>query len=865
MAAAAPIQSNFNGGELSPSIEGRIDINKYTNGCHQMRGFIPLVQGPARRRSGTRFVSEVKDSADRTWLVPFQFSDDTAFQLEFGDQYLRFFTNHGQLQTGTVAAWVTLTAYAVGDLVADGGTNYYCITAHTSGATFAGDIANWYALTGTTYEIPTPYAVADLTKADSTFRLWMEQSGDVIYITHPSYQTRKLTRLANTRWTLAAVEFKGGPFIGVDPDETRTVYASAATGAGITLTASADVWEAGDVGSLFLIEAKLVDAVSQWEVGKTIVLNEERRSDGNVYQALNAGTTGTIKPVHKEGARYDGDAAAAVQWQYLHSGYGIVRITGFTSATSVTADVVTRLPSQSVGAGNPSTRWSKAEFSNARGWPSHVTFFRERLTLLRNTQMWLSVAADFENFANRDGADVTPDMAISINIASEQINDVAWIAPGNKLLVGTVGNEFAIGELASSDPLGPANIQAQPQTAHGSRQVRPIRVNDSILFVQKSGRKLREARFTFESDGYATTDLTVLADHVTKGQIVQMAYQQEPHSIVWCAMANGELVGFTFNREQDVLGWHPHPIGGDGLVESVSCMPSPDGARDELWLVVRRTINGVSRRYVEYMERDWIQVESMEISDAFFVDSGLTYDGRANGVTLQLISFTTALFASSDVFSPSDVGQSIYIHPFGGGVMSQLQITNYVAPNEVDFTAVTPLPPDFDAVADITSDWSFKRDNLSGLGHLEGQTVQVLADGATHPDKVVTAGAITLNREAFVAHVGLSYTTKLTTMRVEAGAEQGVAQGKIKRIHKIVFRLLDTLGGRAGKEGKTLDEIMYRSSSAPMDGPPAVQTGDTREMHWPEGYETEGRVTIVQDQPLPMTVVAIMPELSTQG
>lgn len=863
MGSAAPIQTNFNGGELSPSIEGRIDINKYTNGCYQMRGFIPLVQGPARRRSGNRHVAEAKDSADRGWLVPFQFSDDAAFVLEFGDQCLRFYTNHGQLQAGTVSAWVTLTVYAVGALVTNAGTTYYCITAHTAGATFVGDAAYWYALTGTIYEIPSPYAIADLTKADGTFRLWLEQSGDVIYITHPAYQTRKLTRLANTQWTLAAVEFKGGPFIGVDPDETRTVYASAATGTGITVTASAAVFEAGDVGSLFLIEAKLVDAVAQWEVAKAVGLAVERRSDGNVYEALNAGTTGTVKPVHTEGARFDGDAA--VQWQYLHSGYGVVRITGYTSPTQVTADVVSRIPSQAVGVGNPTTRWSKAEFSAARGWPSHVTFFRERLTLVRGTQLFLSVAADFENFSNRDGADVTPDMAISINIASEQINDVAWIAPGNKLLVGTVGNEFAVGELTSSDPLGPANIQALPQTSHGSRQVRPIRVNDSILFAQKSGRKLREARFTFESDGYATTDLTVLADHVTKGQIVQMAYQQEPHSIIWNAMANGELVGFTFNREQDVLGWHPHPIGGDGIVESVACIPSPDGARDELWMIVRRTINGVTRRYVEYMERDWIRVEDMEIKDAFFVDSGLTYDGRANGVTLQLISFGTAVVASSGVFAPGDVGESIYIHPFGGGVASELLITNYVSPTEVDFTAVTPLPPDFDAVADTTDDWAFRRDEISGLDHLEGEVVQVLADGATHPDRTVTAGAITLQREASVVHVGLAYTTKLTTMRIEAGAQKGTAQGKIKRIDKIVFRLLDSLGGKAGRDGDDLDEIMYRSSADPMDGPPAPLTGDTEEMRWPAGYETDGRVTLVQDQPLPMTVVAIMPELDTQG
>jgi hypothetical protein len=864
MGSAAPIQTNFNGGELSPTIEGRVDINKYTNGCYQMRGFIPLVQGPARRRSGTRYVAPVKDAADRGWLCPFQFSDDTAFVLEFGDQYLRFFTNHGQLQTGAVAAWVTATAYSVGDMVTNAGTTYYCKTAHTSAALFATDAANWYALTGSIYEIPTPYAIADLTKADGTFRLWMEQSGDVIYITHPSYQTRKLVRLANTRWTLAATEFKAGPFVGVDPDETRTVYASAVTGTGITLTASAAVFEAGDVGSLFLLETKKIDATPRWEVAKVVVAGDERRSDGNVYEALNGATTGTIKPTHTVGARYDGDTG--VQWEYRHSNYGWVRITGYTSPTVVTADVVSELPSQVVSVGNATTRWSKAEFSTARGWPSHVAFFRERLWLFRNTQAWASVASDFENFASRDGADVTPDMAIAINIASDQINDIAWVAPGNQLLVGTVGNEFAIGELTSSDPLGPANIQAKPQTAHGSRQVRPVRVNESILFMQRAGRKLREIRFSFESEGYATTDLTVLSDHVTKGQVVQMAYQQEPHSIVWCACADGSLLGFTFNREQDVLGWHPHPVGGDdAVVESVACIPAPDGGRDEVWMIVRRTIDGATTRYVEYMERDWIRVEDMEIQEAFFVDAGLTYDGRQ--ATTLTFGVAGLLTAGGNVFSAGDVGDYVVVHPFPGDdeTKCRFEIEQYLDPTRVVASALDALPADFDSVSNQTSDWAIARDAFTGADHLEGKTVQVLADGSVRPDRNIAAGGFTLTSKAVLVQVGLGFDSWLTTMRIEAGSQKGTAQGKTKRIDRLVFRFLDTLGGKAGPDADNLDDIMHRSSADLMDGPPAVVTGDSEPLSWPGGYETAGRIMVQQPQPLPMTLVAIMPELDTHG
>lgn len=785
MATVAAIQSNFNGGELSPTVEGRVDINKYSNGLHRMRGFIPLVQGPARRRSGTRFVAEVKDSGIRGWLAPFTFSDDSAFVLEFGANSMRFYTDHGQLIVTVFSPYSAVTTYSPGEVVNVAGQAYVCILETVGNA--PPNATYWYPLTmvggNAIYEIPTPWAESDLTKPDGTFKLWMEQSGDVIYITHPDYPTQKLIRQANTVWSLTPVEFKNGPFIGVNLDETITVYASAETGTGITLTASGGIFDAAQIGSLMLLETKLTDQIAQWEPGKVVVAGVSRRSDGNYYVSLTGGTTGGSKPIHLQGARYDGDPG--VQWEYLHSGYGIVRITAVASAVSATADVVSRVPAQAVGVGNPTTRWSFAEFSDQRGYPSHVSFFRERLFLFRTTQAWGSVASDFENFANRDGAEVTADMAISINFASDQINDVAWVMPGNQLLVGTVGNEFAIGELSTSDPLGPANIQATPQTSHGSRQVRPIRVNDSILFAQKSGRKLREIRFSFESEGYATTDLTVLAEHITKGQIIQQAYQQEPHSIIWCACANGELIGFTFNREQDVLGWHAHPIGGvDAAVESVACIPSPDGARDELWLIVSRTIDGVQKRYIEYMERDFISVEGMTLAeDAFFVDSGLTYDG-----------------------------------------------------------------------APATT--------VSGLDHLVGETVAVFANGESQGTQTVSAGGSVsiLPGSAVPYHIGLPYEATLTTMRIETGSDIGTAQGKIKRVVEVRVRLLDAVGGVMGRDGGYLDAIQ-----PDPDAPAGLYSDDSETVTWPNGYELAGRMTIKQEEPLPMTVVAIMPIVATTG
>ena len=782
MPKASPIQYSFNTGELSPTLEGRTDLNKYSSGCRTLENFIPMVQGPARRRSGTYFVEEIKNSANRSWLLRFEFSESQAYILEFGDQYIRFYTNYGQVQTGSVTAWQTSQSYVVGDLRSNGGTNYYCKVAHTSG-TFSTDLSagKWYALTGTIYEIPTPYTAADLTNSNNTLKLRTVQSADVVYIVHPSYAPKKLSRYSATKWILEDINFLGGPFEDVDPDEAITVYASAQTGTGITLTASSALFASTDVGSTFLLEQKSIDGITQWEVGKSISSGARRRSDGKTYEALNSATTGTVKPIHSVGAVYDGDSG--VQWQFRDPGYGYVKITGYTNSTTVTADVVSRIPAGAVGSTNATNRWAFSRWSSVRGWPSQVAFFRERLVFASGQKIDMSVAADYENFADRDeSGQVVADMAIAIEVSSDQVNKIEWLAASDGLLIGTAGGEFVAQEVTTDQPLGPDNVKIVPQSSYGSKSVIPVLVGESVLFVQRSGQKLRELVFDFANNGYKSSDLTVLSEHITYGGLVDICYQQEPHSIVWCVRSDGELLGFTFNREQDVLGWHRHPLGGDGIVECVETIPSPFGDQDDLWMIVRRTIDGQTKRYIEYLWPDF--VDNNDIEDAFCVDCGLTYDS-------------------------------------------------------------TPAS------------------TISGLDHLEGKIVSILADGAAHPNRTVESGSVTLQRASSVVHVGLPYVSLLQTMRPEAGAGDGTAQGKTKRINKMVIRFLATVGAKAGPDVDHLDEIQFRSGSALMDAPVPLFTGD-KIMEWPGGYDFDGYMIVEQDQPLPMTVVALMPQLQTQ-
>lgn len=811
MPKATPIKVSFNAGELSPLLDGRTDQSKYFNGCSIVERLIPTVQGPLIRSGGFYFSGETRNSQHRSWLRRFVFNVTQSYVLEFGDHYIRFFTNRGQVLEATKnitgitqanPAVVTSNShgYANGDFVYIAGV---VGMTRVNGQVFkvAGVTTNTFQLLdvdgnnvnstgfaayvsgGTVariYQITTPYAVADLTDADGNFKLTFEQSGDVLYIMHGSYQTQKLSRFGALNWTIAAVAFENGPFKDTNSDNVTTVYASAETGTGITLTASSAIFLAGHVGSLFYLEQRAIDGVKQWEVGKSITSGDRRRSGVNNYLALNTATTGSVKPTHTKGAAYDGDTG--VQWQYVDSGFGIVQITAIGGGgTTATADVITRLPIGCVGAPNASTYWAHQLISSAEGWPEVPVIFRERLGFLKGLRGALSVSGDYENFAKKIDGTVTADAAIQFTVPDS--NPPRWMREGNDLLVGTGGREIAVGEITTSDPLGPGNIKARKQTVFGSRAVEPVEVGDSILFVTRSGKKLREIRYSWETNSYQSVDLTVLSEHIAKAGISQMAYQQEPFSVVWSCTTLGELLGFTYNREQDVLGWHRHPVGGSAIVESVCSIPSPDGKGDDLWIQARLTINGATRRYIGWMVAPFDGDDS-DLSDAFYVDFGLTYSGVAT-------------------------------------------------------------------------------DTITGLYHLKGCTVDILADGSTHDQKVVDSnGTITLDREASIVQVGLPCPARLRTMRLDAGSALGTAQGKTKRITRILLRMLKTLGGKFGPNDSNLDPIIYHEGGETMDAPPALLTGD-RTLPWPGGYDTEGYVNLVWDTPTPATVITIVTDAQT--
>lgn len=827
MAKAAPLINSFSSGELSPLFDARSDLEEYAAGCKIIENFMPLIEGPAERRGGTRFVREVKDSTDRTGTLRFEFNVSQAYILEVGDQYIRFYTDHGIVMNGSAPL-----------------------------------------------EVATPWTAADLFDADGNFQLREVQSGDVLYITHidESYPVQKLTRSGALSWALAEFVPTGGPFEDLDPDNTVTVYASGNTGT-VTLTASAaGTFTANHIDTLFYLEQKAADTTVIWEAGKSINANDIRRAESRNYQAVNTATTGTVQPAHTSGSIYDGNSG--VQWTFLDPGYGWAKITAIGSGgTTATATVLSRIPAGAVGSGNASTRWAFGAWSDANGYPSHVTFFRERLVFARAStrELWFSQSGDFENFKDRDdGGEVVKDAALTIEVTSDQVNRIEWLAPAAALLVGTAGGEFSIREITTTEAFGPGNAKSTPESSYGSRAVTPARVGDSVLFVQRSGRKLRDIAYTLETEGYRSTNMSVLARHLLpKGKaITAIAYQQEPNSIIWVLRSDGKLLAATLNVNQRRFGWHRHPIGGSGIVEAIEVIPNPDTDADELWMIVRRTIDGQTQRYVEYMEPP-LDAEQ-DIIEAFYVDSGLTYDGSVAqtltpGTGATVADTTNVQFtAGGAAFISGDLGREIrYRYQDADDVWhtARAEITAVNSGTIVHATIISSFPS---TAAIASGGWALTVTTISGFDHLEGETLDVLADGSPHSQVTVASGSITLDRPAWYVHAGLPCPAKIKTMRLDAGAMNGTSQGKTKRVDTGVVRLYNTVGGSVGPDDDNLDEILFRSPDDLMDEALPPFSGD-KDIAWPDGYTTDAHLEYYNDQPLPATVVGFMPIVETQS
>lgn len=799
MARVSSIITNFRAGEISPRLEGRIDLQKYNEAVKDLSNMVVFPQGGTTRRPGTYYAGSSKDGG-KVRLIHFEYSDEQAYVLEFGANYVRFFKDGGLLTEATTAiTGITQANPAVVTAASHGLSNGDRVfIASVAGMTevnnkeftVAGATTNTFQLSGinssafTAYssggtvgkivEVTTTYSVTDI------FEINYAQSADVLYLAHKDHEPAKLTRTTATSFTLTDIDFIDGPWLD-ENITTTTLYASAATGS-VTVTASANLFSSDDVGRYIRFREILEIEHDEWAASTSYVANATVRYNGHVYKQVTGSTqtSGNTPPVHLSGTETYG----TIDWEYLHDEHGHVRITAFTDAQNVTATVHedqygnSRLPNSAVGSGNANTRWSLGAFDGDQKFPRAVAFYEERLyfagTVGQPQTIFGSKSADFENHT----PGTNDDDAINVTIASDQVNVIKHLLPARFLQLLTTSAEFTLSGGAGSEPVTPTNVNVLRETTFGTGNVRPLRAGNSTILIQKGAEKVKEITFDLDTDGLLGVDLTVLADHLARGGLTDMVWQQEPELLLWFVHADGRLIGLTYDRANATVGWHEHSLGGNGVVESITAIPS--GAEDQVYLSVKRTINSATVRHIVYLKSLYF---NDDVTDAFFVDSGLTYDGSA----------TTT---------------------------------------------------------------------ITSLNHLEGETVTILADGAAHADKTVSNGTITLDRSASKVHVGYGYTSLLETLRMEAGAEDGVAQGKIKRIHGVTARFFQTVGAELGPDTSNLDRLPFRDSSMNMDEAVPLFTGD-KEISFPSGYDNDAKIVIRQTQPLPMTILAIMRRSNT--
>ncbi len=837
---------SMNAGKLSSLIDVRSDIEKYASGCRILDNMIPVIYGPVTRRPGTKYIANVADDSVKSRMVSFIFSATIAYKLEFSDQIINVYFGSTLVDTVT-----------------------------------------------------SPYLEADL------FQLQFKQSADVLWIVHPSYTPRKLSRVSATEFTLSAITFDNGPFIerndiaekdditiavtgytiatastgggiGTDNftitsetdissffaanqryyvidstgnDAAYTVHASTATtyvgttltvyaneaisdgtddgqimvdGGVVTLTASDDVFvtgASGHIDALFKLTHKRVKTVTKGTATATGVVGEaidvkgawtfstsghwaqtveiQRNEDGTNWETFRTYVSTLTDGVGSANVqKTDIEEADGVQYRINVTAVdgtpgtltavftvdestqdSIFRISATASALSAAATAVIAAPDNTA-----TKRWAEGAWSSARGYPSAVAFFEERVvygfTNSDQQNIWLSETGKFEDF--EAGLNDADSFALTLPTA----NRGRWLGSLETLAAGTTGDEWRIRATTLDAALTPTNFDIKTQTKWGSADMQSLEVNEAILFIDFVARKVREYTFSDAKQKYVSPDLTALAEDITSGGITSAAVQTRPDSIVWFTIANNPyLISMTYEREQGVVALANHPLGGDGIVESV-CV-TPGTSEDVITLTVQRTIENNTVRFIEEMQpRDW----GSNDANAYFVDAGII---DTNGNT-----------------------------------------------------------------------------TITGLGHLEGETVSVLSDGAVLGDEVVSGEQITIDNAADIVHVGLPSTYQVSPMRLDITTPKGTTHGSVKQISEIVISFFKTGGARYG-DGTDTHDIDWRTTE-PYGTPPALYTGDIPRdgeggLDFGGGFSTEDNIVISGSKPLPCTVRAIIARIEQTG
>jgi hypothetical protein len=581
---------------------------------------------------------------------------------------------------------------------------------------------------GSPYEIVTPYAVADVERVNYA------QEADVMFLAHRGYAPRKLSRASDVSWSLVTPTF--APVMTAP----GSVAATATTGSG-SVTYNYRVSSISPATG----EESLPSAIAS--------TTNDLTTSGNQNTVTWAAVTGA--------ARY-------VVYKEDNGVYGYIG--GTEGLSFVDENITADLADTPQSGRNP--------FIGTGNYPGVVTFYEQRLTFASTTSdpqvVELSQTANYENFGR--SSPTKPNDAISFRVRASQVNQIRAMVPTRGLMLMTSGAEFLVTGSGQEDYLTPENVKRTVQSYWSCSEVQPIVIGSVILFAPARGGTIRDLGYEFAEDTFSGKELNILSPHLFEGREVKaMAYAQAPLATVWCVLDDGSCVSMTYLREQEIWGWTRHETQGE--FEDVTVIS--EGNRDVPYFIIKRTIGGVTKRYIERMASRYVTTAE----EGFFVDSGLTYDG-----------------------SPATV--------------------------------------------------------FSGLGHLEGKTVVALADGNVVRDLVVASGAVTLPNAASKVHIGLPYESDIETLAIDLGSIQGIGsvQGRYKTISEVTIRVHRSRGMFIGPNADNLSEWKQRSTET-YDAAIDLFTGDFRQTLYGD-WNLSGSVFMRQSDPLPMEILAIMPDVT---
>lgn len=734
MARSIFSQSNFTAGEFSPRLYSRSDVAKYRNAVKTALNGQVLAHGPFRKRNGTMFVAAAKTvtsaALDNTRLIPFTASDGTAYMLEVGNLYVRFYTNGAQILSG-----------------------------------------------GIPLELVTTYNNASIPD------LQYAQFGNSLYITHVGYPPRKIVYTSQLVWSIQTLVFSPPPTKELGSGLPTYSLGSAALGS-TTVTASSAVFSASDVGRQIIETnaggtgvAIITAFTDTTHVTATVTSIFASTASRTGYMDLSP-----LVSITPSGVRVGSNitlTAAAGAWSGLVDGIqkyiiianGVVKFSNFSSPTVLNGVVLKTLDSAAA-----TTNWTLESevWSASRGYPKCVTFFEQRVwfssTPTQPQSLWSSESGIFDGFGRGD----SDDSGIAVDVSSAITNPINWMSSSKVLILGTTEAELTVS--ATNGPISPTNIQQLPNTYFGSNAQTAVKVAHEILFIQRNLKRIRTFLYDYKIDGYRADDLTFLSEHLLRDTIIRLAYAETPDAQIYAVTATGNLLCAAFVREQDVIGWTKFTT--DGQFTDVA--KANGSTADEIWVIVERTIGGVLKKYIEVFDNS----DGTDSLDSF-IDSSLTFSAQtwanpiATGIrfkrpasytdnTINLLFATGFPFIVNDRIRFTNITDEFILNGSIGKVTAIVGTTVSILmdypPIQTSSAIEVLLDVNITTISKVSS-------SFSGISHLEGKTIKVKIDNAEEIDHVVVSGAFTTTFEGSRVIAGLPYDFELTTLPMDISGQ----------------------------------------------------------------------------------------------